>query len=315
MGVLSFLTTIFAPAGSQVGVNPRRCLRNRLRGNRCNLCLMICPTAALTYSNGSLHLNEEACSNCMACTAVCPVDALAPTGDLQQFVNEVKNVEHTFLIISCARNRLFHKNELLLPCLGVFSHELLVSVASAVTQKRILFNSRGCGGCRNEKVFYWFKGNLTSLLQNSDAKAVPKMEIVTADSDTRAQDDRRSFFKAMQRNAVNVTTSSRNAGKQAKQKMATSRTTSSKTGLLRKVLNADEPSHPLANRMVPRLSIDENCSPCPRCAGICPTGALKLARLEQRGKLMFEGNSCCSCGLCLDFCKEKALTLNCSLTD
>jgi len=315
MGTLSFLTTIFAATDSQVEVNPRRCLRNRLCGNRCNLCLEICPSAALSYFDSSLHFDNEACSNCMGCTAACPVDALVPSKDPQQFVNQVKDVEHDTLIISCEHNQLFRKNELSLPCLGVFSLELLISVASAAPKKQILFNIEGCADCRNGRVSLWFQKNLTSLLQYGTARDVPTIQMMTDESGGQAQDDRRSFFKAMQSKAAGAAHWSRISGEKAKPQTSTSRTISSKNALLREVLGSNELPHPLASRMVPQMSIGESCAPCPRCAGICPTGALRLVRLEHLRKLEFDATSCCSCGLCLDFCKENALRLSCSLTD
>ncbi len=314
MGALSFLTTVFAPPESQVKVSPRRCLRNRLRGNRCDLCLQICPSAALSYSGGSLHFAEHACTSCMACTAVCPVDALVPIIDLQQFVDHARSAEHDTLIISCSYNRLFGEDELLLPCLGLLSPELLTYMASALPQKTLRFNVRRCSDCRNLKVSSWFQKNLNSLVQHGGSAWVTKMELSTADSGEQTQDDRRSFFKAMRRDAVNAAAFPQAAKGQIQQEQApTSRTIPSKTALLKTILESDEPQHPLATRMAPRLSIGANCHPCPRCAGICPTGALKLVRQKQGKIVKFDSTSCCSCALCVDFCKEGSLALSCTL--
>ena len=57
------------------------------------------------------------------------------------------------------------------------------------------------------------------------------------------------------------------------------------------------------------ISVFQNCEPCHRCSGICPTGALRLVREGERKKISFNRESCSGCGLCASFCTTNALAL------
>jgi ferredoxin len=62
-----------------------------------------------------------------------------------------------------------------------------------------------------------------------------------------------------------------------------------------------------------QLEIKPTCTLCPRCAGICPTGALKFERLGTGKQVLFNARQCSGCGLCVAFCPSQAVALNAPL--
>jgi ferredoxin len=60
----------------------------------------------------------------------------------------------------------------------------------------------------------------------------------------------------------------------------------------------------------PDISVSDDCTYCPRCTGMCPTGAIKVRR-EKSGKIFsFDRRLCSACGLCAEFCKVRAISMS-----
>jgi Pyruvate/2-oxoacid:ferredoxin oxidoreductase delta subunit len=57
------------------------------------------------------------------------------------------------------------------------------------------------------------------------------------------------------------------------------------------------------------VSTNEQCDCCPSCTGMCPTGALKRKKENDKKLLTFTSARCNGCGLCVNFCRKSALTL------
>ena len=57
------------------------------------------------------------------------------------------------------------------------------------------------------------------------------------------------------------------------------------------------------------LSVNAHCNCCPLCKGICPTGAIQIDRDGQGKNLKFDTLDCSGCGICVEFCRKKAILL------
>jgi ferredoxin len=81
--------------------------------------------------------------------------------------------------------------------------------------------------------------------------------------------------------------------------------------LLRQVLvdSGEEAVCRTRSRLFFTLTVNTECNFCGACAGMCPTGALKNTREGEMKRLQFDWARCSGCGLCLEFCRKKALTL------
>ncbi len=50
---------------------------------------------------------------------------------------------------------------------------------------------------------------------------------------------------------------------------------------------------------------DDKCFQCGACTGVCPSGALYIARPEMA--VVFEAENCTGCGLCVTICPVRAM--------
>jgi ferredoxin len=72
------------------------------RGVECRLCIDACPTYALYWGEGEVHIASELCVFCVACVGVCLVDGCIqvnrkrPSGEIERFSNsrEVLRILH-----------------------------------------------------------------------------------------------------------------------------------------------------------------------------------------------------------------------------
>lgn len=310
MSALSFLTGFFATPECAVKAEPRRCLRNRLRGNRCDLCLQSCPSGALSYLENTLRLDAEKCSGCLRCTALCPSDALTPHAD-QQLHDVRRRSDKELLLISCERQRLFREEEIVVPCLGVFSHELLLYLVTFSADRTIHFNISGCTSCANHQACREFQQDLQCLRHRNGHQRLPPIELLAEVQRQKETGNRRSFLRSLGAGALQAAIPPSAKEPVQPELSGTSRMVPRKRQLLKEVMEAGDRQYPLAAAMMPRLHIGDDCLPCPRCAGICPTGALALVKEEGGKRLSFTGERCTGCSLCVEFCQHSALSLSC----
>jgi len=80
---------------------------------------------------------------------------------------------------------------------------------------------------------------------------------------------------------------------------------------LRQVIadTSDESTRQALLRLFFSLTVSDKCNFCGACAGMCPTGALKNTREDEVKRLQFDWARCSGCGLCLEFCRKKAICL------
>lgn len=50
---------------------------------QCKRCASVCPSNAITFTDGSFHIHHAACTSCFQCMEVCPQSALTKEGELQ----------------------------------------------------------------------------------------------------------------------------------------------------------------------------------------------------------------------------------------
>jgi ferredoxin len=311
MVAFSLLTDIFKDSGVEIGTENRRCLRNRLHSCRCNLCIDACPTEALQYSDNRLELDRSRCSSCMRCTAVCPNDVFTSNYDFPKELSGAIQTRNKRLIFSCPHQQQFADQEIVVPCLGVFSMEALLLLGTTA-KKEIHFNASTCDTCTNAPAFLQFNEDLDSLTRLAGSLLPAALTVQTNPRRESETSERRSFLGALKKSACIAARASLLQKTAPKPVSATARRIPAKTALRQQSLADNGTAPSLVDIFTPQLAINHNCVPCPRCSGICPTGALRLKKERGRKTLQFTGTDCSSCGLCLSFCTHSALSLSSS---
>ncbi|GAB6192599.1 4Fe-4S dicluster domain-containing protein [Desulfocastanea catecholica] len=314
--------TIFSLLTKTAGTTPvaeivaGRCLRGRLSSFDCTRCLDSCAAKALSLQNGKIHIDNTRCTGCGRCTAVCPAEALVFAGfDLCRMLDEYDSFAD--YVFNCPRQKQAFPKELPLPCIGVLSIEALLSIALKGNGP-VYFNLLACPDCPQFEGVAAFVETLDRLQKTLAPHLGTDLRAIRAAAQLPGvlPGDRRSFLLGLGSNVVSLVQSHYAAKSPLSKKQstrATSRRLPEKTALLEKVLMAQDSAlvPTLLAQCTPTLSLNDSCTLCPRCTGMCPTGAIKLVRQEDNSKqLSFAGGRCTGCGLCVAFCKMRAITIN-----
>ncbi|MCP3888488.1 MAG: hypothetical protein GY702_06395 [Desulfobulbaceae bacterium] len=293
----------------QLTLYRERCLRSRLNTNKCQRCIEVCSSGALSVNNRKIVLDVARCTGCMSCVAACPQDAVTSDFDLDKMLNSFRTGHDIF--VSCIRQEQIYPDEITLPCVGILSKEVLTAVILCGC-RTVSFNVAGCGRCRNYDISNTFQGNCKQIFEELSESLLTKVTLIDKKEHLpKAKVDRRSFLTKILDTAINV----------PKQRFLSKRATPVetqnnrrripfKTNLLKKVLtNVDQISQQKIHRLFDHnLVVSEECNCCPLCKGICPTGAIKIVHSAQIKRLKFTKLDCNGCGLCVEFCKKNALS-------
>lgn len=309
MGLVSFLTNNVSGASLNVVQHPARCLRKRLNTNQCDRCMKACPSGAISIQGREVAFAEEKCSDCMSCVAVCPQDAFESCLDLEATFHGLKNRSHS--LITCVRQKKSSHEDIAVPCVGIFSSQAISSLLFSSCGS-ISINLSECGECCNNTVadsfiqrFYdlnnYFHGHKTTEvhlhLQGTQLIDVPC--------------DRRAYLANITKLATRVAAESFiGASSDSLQTEEKGRRVPGKVKLVKDLLGRIEKAsqEKISTLFQPELVISDECNVCPLCKGICPTGALSIDRAKSEKTLNYEALDCSSCGLCVEFCKKKAIS-------
>ncbi|MDG4475203.1 4Fe-4S binding protein [Thiovibrio frasassiensis] len=292
----------------------RRCLRTRFQGSACARCVSECSVGAIRLEPGTVMLDPKRCVGCLACTAVCPAEALTGCGSrLAAFPGKVDAGKAVFL--SCEKG-VRTGEEIILPCLGALSEEHLVAFA-ARSGEDVCLNLGRCTDCRASFVPAVLARRLQALASKLGREGfISRIRLLTREEEIgqAASASRRSFFRAfwdLSLHAATETITTLQAEPDPKEKHA-HKHQPARLVLLRQAL-VDSGDEAVRLAMLPlffTLTVNTECNFCGGCAGMCPTGALKNIREEEGKQLQFTWARCSGCGLCLEFCPPKALSLS-----
>ena len=293
----------------------RRCLRNRFQGSSCDRCARECPVAAIRFEPGKIIVDAKRCVGCLACTAVCPSEALV--GSDSRLAAAPAKVVAGKAVSLCCEKGVRTGEEIIIPCLGALSEEHLVAFAVRSRQGVTLQLTR-CAACRSSFVPEILARRLQALESKLGSDGLTSLvRLILQEEETEAGQavvaNRRDFFRVfwnVSYHTATETITTLQAETNPREKHA-HKHQPARLSLLRQVLaDSGEEADCLATLpLFFTLSVNNDCNFCGACAGMCPTGALKNVRENGVKQLQFVWANCSGCGLCLEFCRKKALTL------
>lgn len=298
---------------AEINFSPRRCLRSRFNKNNCKACLTSCRSAALVLDKGQIKFNAAKCTHCAQCTSVCPNDAFIHTTDFTLILKAL--AERKTVVLSCERSNHDHVT---IPCIGLFSEPFLAAINS-VAKGNYFIDIRRCDECVNNHCLQTLELNIRNLIEKIEETSKIKVKFIRGNEKPNVPSDkkveRRSFLKLAGKTITNVSKdvadviqphSSKEANAHDKHPVRI-------TSVLQYALSS-LPEERTRERDVLlsyffSVSTNGKCDCCPLCTGMCPTGALKRKKENDKKSLTFTSGKCSGCGLCNDFCKKQALIL------
>jgi ferredoxin len=299
-----------------VAFDAGRCLRSRLGSSPCAQCLVRCTTRALNIDGGIITLREDRCTECMTCISACPNDALTSDFDMSALLRvlyQCKDGEPVTL--SCGKSSCHSPSRFTVPCIGFFSEPLLAAM-NVVAGREFYLDIHGCADCDNGHILGLLQARMLGVLGKNGSAAALKMRYLI-DSQTgpaSLRQERRSFLGMVKNNLAGLGRASVPAARTADKGKTRDKSASSIPRLLQEALamlpESDTAAGKLLLSYLYTLVANGNCDLCPRCTGMCPTGALQRLNNDAGEKqLSFTSAKCSGCGLCVTFCNKKALTL------
>jgi ferredoxin len=249
----------------------------------------------------------------MLCSTICPNDALSSGADLQSLL--IDNLpESDAITFTCQLQQQYIENEVVLPCLASLPGEALLYLFLARKPSTILFTTKHCSTCHNNKSFQVFRQIFEKISHITQELANSSLVLQTQENGKSEQSTRRVFLKSL-KNVISM--QKRNQHKiraVGDEQYPYRRAITIKTALVDAAANHVSPSQRayFSTHAKNGVIVNGNCTPCNRCSGICPTGALELVRVGETKKMTFESKKCSGCGLCVAFCKLEALSLTVS---
>lgn len=293
----------------------RRCLRNRRQGNACARCIDECPVQAIIgQESGGVRLDPKRCVGCLACTAVCPAEALV--GKDHRLAAAPGKAAGQATLVFCCEKAIRSGEEIVLPCLGALGEEQLAAFAVKAT-RGVHLNLSKCSDCRAAFVPDLLARRLTALnsrLGNGEIAGSITLLLQEEEGGEPAESSsRRAFFKAFREisfHAATETMATLQANPDQREQHAHKHQPARLTQLRQVIADTgDESTLQALLRLFFSLTVSDECNFCGGCAGMCPTGALKNTREDEVKRLQFDWARCSGCGLCLEFCRKKAIRL------
>lgn len=311
MSSLALLAELAREFPRQVTFTQDRCLRRRLNRCECVDCLDVCPAECLSIRGNQVNFSQATCTGCMACTSACPNDAFTVPGfNLEGPLGVQPDRE---LMVTCSRQPQSHPNEYVIPCVGGLTTEVLLALGITRTAPTLI-NVSGCRNCENSSVAAAVTELLTKLQERFPELFVSRIEPIAELRPKSATEagNRRYFLSGIKQNVISTVAARLNSMSPAEEDCRKNRRPATvRVGLVLKLLDlTDGPQRAIIQSLcVYHLEVNETCTQCPLCKGICPTGALTIERDDQVKRLRTDPTLCSGCGLCVTFCKRDALQL------
>lgn len=306
------------------------------RADACTACTDVCPVDALSFTANSIQLAPN-CRKCGLCVAACPTEALVSQKVMsRELYNKIARAASTYerCYVTCTRalGRIPQPNEVLLPCVGVVSSELWLSLLVDYDNISVYLPVGICDKCRTTT------GEETYLNQITGGEGLSNYAVgLVVDEGEMTHEQSRAYKRSqfmgnMAQTGIRMATAGSaalsgaaaitqkiqdhnrqlNALQRSLEKEVGEKTAASRRRILtqrRKVmLSAYQKRPDLAKRaqlQVPHCDTTL-CTSCGDCVTAC---TLHVCDLDAHGHFAAEAAYCMNCGACVRACPEGALSM------
>lgn len=321
-------------------MHEKRCLRKRHLHGSCQRCSSVCPSGAITCSDG-LVLHAEKCSGCGACTAVCPSGALSAKlpSNKELHLLVARHVEHSGAVaFACETYLKAHstgrQRAIAVQCIARCDEAILVDAVLCGAARVAILNT-SCTDCAQKKLCaqvqqmvdtanrlleYWKYPPVIAIVQTIPEKIKPLP--ITAGEVTGMS--RRNFLAAFKRKSESLVTQvlpeiifsadekRSEDNNEVANPMDEPKYLPEKWSLLlnslKQLKNTSAPDK-FQSSLWGNIRIADSCNGCGACAEACPTEALIVHNQEGLWSIALDVSHCTQCGLCKDVCCCKSIEI------
>ena len=290
-------------------VDASRCLRMRFSQSSCRRCADVCPHTAVSLDAG-LAIDQQRCRACLLCTAVCPTGALEQHGDFAACLAQLSKVPEA--VLGCIRTK--ECSNATVACLGGLSAEHLLALHQTLAG-RLTLNLSVCSDCPNSPMTVQLRQRLDALSATGLSYGNCRIDLAESAQDLhyRAETvDRRGFFTAFRTSLFSsaAVILSSNSEQDIRGSAYAAKRVPIRRELLNRVRSTLSPvlQARLEQYFDWQVGCDLGCTRCQGCVATCPTGALQTRDNEEAP--VFDHLLCTGCGLCQEFCLDKAVRIS-----
>lgn len=274
---------------------------------RCQRCVEVCPTRALSLDRGVLAVDRGRCEGCGYCVTVCPTGALRLPG--VSFAEVLSEVRGALSVRGGPRVVLFHCRTrasplfpvevlcLPLPCVGMLSLRWILAPLV-----------EGAGGVLvlepSERCHPWHDGararlaiSVGQLVLSGLGVERERVAVVGSPAEVKGEVRRLHVLPSLGELGARSLENSSPELSEILQKLA-DRGDGNRPSVSGETL-------PFGTALVDRA----RCSLCGVCAAACPVGALSFSEDASEATLAFNACRCDGCRACEAYCPERAITI------
>ncbi|MEW6487011.1 MAG: 4Fe-4S dicluster domain-containing protein [Thermodesulfobacteriota bacterium] len=290
-------------------VDSSRCLRLRCHTFACGRCAEICPSGALGFEGRMPAVDPRACTGCGLCVSACPMDGLAGAmPGVEALAARLSSVPSPVLGCTGADGVEAHAR---VPCLGYLTEEELAALAVLVPQG-VQLNATRCPACPR-------KGATETVAERAarvaELRPGGEVRIARSPRDLSFRErslDRRTFFRSLGWGTTAGASALLKSAAPADPCGRSAKQLPRRRAALHLALEHAQPGAAarLADAFSFTLTVDDRCTACPRCAAMCPTGALARVGEGPDRHIELDPQRCSGCRVCEAFCPSGSLRID-----
>jgi Fe-S-cluster-containing hydrogenase component 2 len=285
--------------------DPSLCRPHRDRRGGCQACVGACAAKALSFERGSISLSS-ACDGCGLCAAACSIGALSADFTIDFISPADKKAP---LLVDCQRVPEENASSLgmQVPCLGGMSPTFLMELRQAAEERPIMLLDRGwCGGCsswkRSGHPAVKTERAVSALFEEMGLPEELTPKLVSAPLPARLQASADMPASSSRRGLLGWFTSTPVAVEIVDSPGRASLVEATE-------ILAHRHGRPVPASLFPALVISDSCDNHGVCAALCQARALSSYQREGVSGVEFLSAKCVSCGNCVEYCPNHAISL------